>query len=228
MILALLLAALLQVPTGDGSATFRSDSAAGTASTAPVAVEQVPAPPEPDALAQRSAVEGWIWAERTWAAPAEPKDLAGGRFQALLGVGRWGYAVRADVSGMPGEFDVNKVETFRSAGAYLAVHRNLAALPGGIQIGLTAGGGSAVPLVLPEGSSKPTTAHAATYGAGGRIAGPGWWAYVVIGQNQALPGLSGTVMYQARLSSRTSAVGMFGLGARQTYVGQFGIAVRWF
>jgi len=222
VILALLLALALQAPAG-------GVSAAGTASTAPVTVaEVVPTAVVADPLAQKSAAEGWIWAERTWSPPAVPEDIAGGRFQALLGIGRWGVGLRGDVSGMPGKFDVNDVRTFRAAGAYVAAHRNLAALPGGIQFGVTAGGGAAVPLVLPEGSTKPVTAHAATWGAGARIAGPGWWAYLVIGQNQALPGTSGTLMYQVRLSSRTSAVGTFGIGAGQHYVGQFGIAVRWF
>jgi hypothetical protein len=201
MITALILAAALQTPE----------------------VEPTPAPPA-DPLATASAAEGWIWAERSWAPPAEAKDLAGGRFQALLGLGRWGVAVRGDVSGLPGTFDVSKTQTYRSAQALVGVHRNLYATSG-IQLGVAAGFGGAVPLVV-EAGERPKMPHTFTAGLGIRAAAPGWWVYATAGQHYAVPGVSGILVYQVRTSERTAAVGTFAVG--RTSFAQFGVAVRWF
>jgi hypothetical protein len=189
-----------------------------------VAGAQEPGTPAPDPLAVTSAAEGWIWAERSWAPPAEAKDLAGGRFQALLGVGRWGVAVRGDVSGLPGTFDISKLQTFRSAQALLGVHRNLYGV-GSIQLGVAGGFGGAVPLVVEDGS-RPRLPHTFTAGIGLRAAAPGWWVYAAAGQHYAVPGVSGILVYQVRTSSRTAAVGTFAIG--RTSFAQFGVAVRWF
>jgi len=185
-----------------------------------------PAPVVLDPLAVSSAAEGWIWAERSWAPPAEAKDLAGGRFQAILGLGRWGVAVRGDVSGLPGKFDINKLETFRTAQALLGVHRNLYAYSG-LQIGAVAGFGGAVPLVAEDGGARPKMAHAFTAGIGARVSAPGWWVYAAAGQHYAVPGVAGILVYQVKTSSRTAAVGTFAVGRGSSFA-QFGVAVRWF
>ncbi len=185
----------------------------------------VEAPPK-DPLATTSAAEGWIWAERAWAPPAEARDLTGGRFQALLGLGPWGVAVRGDVSGLPGTFDVSKTQTYRSAQALVAVHRNVYATSG-IQFGLAAGVGAAVPLVVEESGERPRLRHTVMGGAGLRVASPGWWAYGSVGQHYAIQGIAGILVYQVRTSERTAAVGTFAVGRRGSFA-QFGVAVRWF
>ena len=162
---------------------------------------------------------------RTWAPPAAPKDFVGGRFQALLGVRAWGIAIRAEASGLPGNFDTSKPETFHTVAAYAAVHRNVLALPGGIQFGPAAAGGAALPLVGDQ--AVPRFYHGGTVGLGFRAAAPGWWVYAGIGMNQALPGAAGTVEYQVRMTARTSAVGTVAIG-RGTYYSQIGVAVRWY
>lgn len=185
-----------------------------------------PDPTVIDPLAQKSGAEGWVWAMRYWAPPAEPRDLAGGRIQALLGNGRWGYAIRGDFSGLPGEFEVDKLQTFRTLEAHLGVHRNVAASQG-VQIGVAVGAGLAVSLERGPDGLPPTTPNNFSYGAGLRAAGKGWWFYLMGGQHQALPGFAAIGTYQVRLSDRTAAVGTFAYGAQQRYIAQLGMAVRW-
>jgi hypothetical protein len=180
----------------------------------------------PDPLAVGTMAEGWVWAMRYWSPPAEPRDLAGGRIQAQLGIGRWGVAFRGDVSGLPGEFTVDKPETFRSLEGHLAVHRNFAGAQG-VKLGAAVGAGSGFSLEKPEGVA-PVTPHSLTFGAGLHVSGPGWWVYGMYGQHQALPGSAGIVVYQSRLSDHTAAVGTFAIGAKGTYIAQFGVAVRTF
>jgi hypothetical protein len=179
-----------------------------------------------DPLAAGTGAEGWVWAMRYWSPPAEPRDLAGGRIQAQLGVGRWGYAFRGDISGLPGEFSPDKPETFRSLEGHVAVHRNFAGAQG-VKVGAAVGAGAGFSLEKQDGAA-PTTPHSATWGAGLHASGDGWWAYALFGQHQALPGFAGVVTYQVRASSRTAAVGTFAVGEHGAYVAQFGIAVRWF
>jgi len=170
--------------------------------------------------------QGWVWASRYWAPPAEPKDLAGGRVQGQLGIGRWGLTAMGDVSGMPGSFDLQRVETFQTIEAHGAAHYNLFA-SNGIQLGVAVGAGIALPLEVQDGV-RPTTAHPASVGAGLHLNGEDWWVYVMAGQVQALPGFGGMVKYQIAMSNRTAAVGSISVGAQQRYVVQMGIAVRWF
>jgi hypothetical protein len=179
-----------------------------------------------DPLAQKSGGEGWVWAMRYWSPPAEPRDLAGGRVQGMLGVGRWGFALRGDASGMPGEFAVDKIQTFRTIEANIGVHRNLAAAQG-IQVGAAIGAGLAVSLEQGEDGLPPKTPNNFSYGVGGRAAGKGWWVYLMVGQHQALPGFSAICTYQVKISDRTAAVGTMAYGAQQRYIAQLGIAVRW-
>lgn len=179
-----------------------------------------------DPLAAGTGAEGWVWAMRHWSPPAEPRDLAGGRIQAQLGVGRWGYAFRGDVSGMPGEFSPDKPETFRTLEGHLAVHRNFAGAQG-VKLGAAAGVGAGFSLEK-QGGETPRTPHSTTWGGGLHVSGPGWWAYALFGRHQALPGFAGVVTYQVRASERTAAVGTFAVGERGAYVAQFGVAVRWF
>lgn len=179
-----------------------------------------------DPLAQASGAEGYVWAMRYWAPPAEPRDLAGGRVQALMGVGRWGFALRGDASGLPGEFETGKLETFRSLEAHLGVHRNLAA-GAGAQIGAAIGAGLAVSLERGEDGLPPKTPNNFSYGAGLRAAGKGWWLYLMAGQHQALPGFACIGTYQVKISDRVAAVGTFAYGAQQRYIAQLGMAARW-
>lgn len=196
---------------------------------APVVSAQEPAATQPvqvDALAQAPGGEGWVWAMRYWAPPAEPRDLAGGRVQAMLGVGRWGFAVRADASGLPGEFETSKMQTFRTLEGHLGIHRNLAAAQG-VQIGAAVGAGLAVSLEQGEDGLPPKTPNNFSYGAGLRAAGKGWWFYLMGGQHQALPGFAAIGTYQVKTSERTAVVGTFAYGAQQRYIAQLGMAVRW-
>lgn len=179
-----------------------------------------------DPLAQANGAEGWVWAMRYWSPPAEPRDLAGGRVQGMLGAGRWGIALRGDFSGLPGEFAVDKIQTFRTIEAHLGVHRNLAAL-NGVQVGVAVGAGLAVSLEAGDDGLPPKTPNNFTAGAGLRAAGKGWWVYMMFGQHQALPGFAAVGTYQVKISDRTAAVGTFAYGAQQRYIAQLGIAVRW-
>lgn len=185
-----------------------------------------PAPVVTDPLAQANGAEGWVWAMRYWAPPAEPRDLAGGRVQGMLGAGRWGIAIRGDFSGLPGEFAVDKIQTFRTIEAHLGVHRNLAAV-NGVQVGVAAGVGLAVSLEAGDDGLPPKTPNNYTAGVGARAAGKGWWVYLMFGQHQALPGFAAVGTYQVKISDRTAAVGTFAYGAQQRYIAQLGIAVRW-
>jgi len=189
----------------------------------PVAAQDTP---PVTTLEQKSGAEGWLWAMRYWAPPGEPRDLAGGRVQMLLGVGKWGFAVRGDASGMPGEFSTEKFQTFRTLEAHLGIHYNVAASQG-VQVGAAVGTGLAVSLEQGEDGLPPKTPNNFSYGAGLRIAGNGWWAYLMGGQYQALPGFSAIGTYQIKMSDRTAMVGTFAYGAQQRYVAQLGIAVRW-
>jgi hypothetical protein len=131
-----------------------------------------------------------------------------------------------DVSGIPGTFDVQRAETFQTIEAHAAVHYNLFASHG-VQLGVAAGTGIALPLEVRDGE-RAQTAHPASVGAGLHVNGKDWWVYAMAGQVQALPGFSGLVKYQFRLSSRTAAVGTISIGAQQRYMVQMGVAVRWF
>jgi hypothetical protein len=184
------------------------------------------APMSSDPLAQSSGGEGWVWAMRYWAPPAEPRDLAGGRVQAMLGVGRWGFAVRGDASGLPGEFEASKIQTFRTLEGHLGVHRNVAAAQG-VQVGIAVGVGLAVSLEQGEDGLPPKTPNNFSAGAGLRAAGKGWWIYLMGGQHQALPGFAAIGTYQVKMSERTAMVGTFAYGAQQRYIAQLGVAVRW-
>lgn len=201
----------------------------GTVNSQAVIAAALPQPVETviDPLAQKGGAEGFVWAMRYWSPPAEPRDLAGGRVQAMLGAGRWGLAIRGDASGLPGEFAVDKIQTFRTLEVHLGIHRNLAAT-NGVQIGVAVGAGLAVSLEQGEDGLPPKTANPASYGAGLRVAGKGWWVYVMGGQYQALPGFSAISTYQVKMSDRTAMVGTFAYGAQQKYVAQMGVAVRWF
>ena len=179
-----------------------------------------------DPLAQASGVEGWIWAMRYTSPPAEPRDLAGGRVQAILGAGKWGFAFRGDFSGLPGEFDQVDIATFRTLEGHIGVHRNVGAAEG-VQVGVALGTGLAVSLEVGEDGLPPITANKFSYGADLRVAGKGWWSYLLFGQYQALPGFSLIGTYQVKMTERTAAVGTFAYGGQQLYVAQLGVAVRW-
>lgn len=180
----------------------------------------------PDPLAVHSTSEIWVFQQSIFAPPATRRDITGGRFQAIAGFGRWGVGVRAETSGLPGEYVQNKPETFRTGAAYLGIHRNLIAR-NGITIGAAALGGAAISLELQNGVS-PRLPKAMTVGLGARADGPGWWAYVVVGQYQALKGISMMAAVHAKLTDRTAWVGDFAIGANSTYIASFGIAVRAF
>lgn len=196
----------------------------------PVIAQDIPVPaPHPatiSSLEVETGAQGWVWASRYWAPPAEPKDLAGGRVQGQLGVGRWGFTAMGDVSGIPGSFDVQNVETYQSVEAHAAVHYNLFAAEG-VQLGVAFGGGVALPLEVQDGV-RPQTAHNGSIGAGVHVNGTRWWVYAMFGQVQALPGWGGMVKYQIALTDRTAAVGSISVGAEQLAVIHMGIAVRWF
>ena len=189
------------------------------------ALSHADGPAAPDPLAVTSAAEGWVWTQQYWAPPAASKNLAGGRFQALLGAGRWGVGFRGDVSGLPGEFTPDKYETFRSAETYLAVHRNVGHT-GEVVFGPTAVIGASIPLEMRDGV-RGTLAHPVSGGVGLRVAAPGWWVYAVFGQHQSLAGVCGLVGYQVRLTDRTAAVGTIAVNGKM-YVLSAGVAVRWF
>jgi hypothetical protein len=131
-----------------------------------------------------------------------------------------------DVSGIPGSFDLQRVETFQTIEAHAAVHYNLFA-SNGIQLGVAAGTGIALPLEVKDGE-RPETAHPASLGAGLHVNGKDWWIYAMAGQVQALPGFGGLVKYQIRMTDRTAAVGSIAIGAQRRFVVQMGVAVRWF
>jgi hypothetical protein len=179
-----------------------------------------------DPLAAGTGAEGWVWAMRYWSPPAEPRDLAGGRIQAQLGVGRWGYAFRGDISGLPGEFSPDKPETFRSLEVHVAVHRNVTGAQG-VRLGLAAGVGAGFSLEKKDGV-PPVTPHSATWGGGLHASGKGWWTYLLFGQHQALPGFGAIATYQVRATDHTAAVGTFAIGEHGSYIAQFGVAVKWF
>lgn len=229
LLLLMALSAQAQIPSSPPPPTSPVEVIPPVETPTPALV--VPAPPVGDVvlldpLAAGTGAEGWVWAMRYWAPPAEPRDLAGGRIQAQLGVGRTGIAFRGDVSGMPGEFSPDKPETFRSLEAHLAVHHNVAGAQG-VKLGVAVGVGAGFSLETKEGTT-PTTPHSATLGAGLHVSGRGWWTYAMYGQHQALPGSAAVVVYQIRASDRTATVGTFAVGSRGSYLAQFGIAVRWF
>jgi hypothetical protein len=180
-----------------------------------------------DALAQSSGAEGWIWAMRYWSPPAPARDLAGGRVQAILGVGRWGFAARGDASGLPGEFATDKLQTFRTLEVHLSAHRNLLGV-NGVQVGPAVGTGLALALEQGPDGLPPKTPNNFSYGAGMRIAGKGWWAYLMAGQHQALPGFAAITTYQVKMNERTAMVGTFAYGGQQKYIAQMGVAIKWF
>jgi hypothetical protein len=180
----------------------------------------------PDPLAVQSSAEVWLWTQSVYAPPAPRRDLAGGRFQGQAGWGRWGFGVRAESIGLPGQYQRDKPETFRAAQLHLAVHRNLIAIPGGITCGPAAIFGAAVALELQDGK-PPAMPKAFTGGLGARCSGDGWWTYAVVGQSQALRGVAGIATAHARMSDRLAWVGDFQIGARG-YLASIGVAVRAF
>jgi hypothetical protein len=185
--------------------------------------------PEPilDPCAVTASADGWVWQQSTWSPGTQRRDLAGGRFQAMLAAGRVGVGIRAEAIGLPGEFNRERTETFRAAQLHLAVHLNTLALEGGITCGPAVLAGAAVALELRDGKA-PELPKALTVGVGGRCSGPGWWSYAAVGQHQALPGVAGMATAHARLTDHTAWIGDFAVGSQGRYVASFGIAIKAF
>ena len=169
-------------------------------------------------------VEGHVLAQRTWSLGAEARDLPGARLQAEIKARRWRIAGRADATGLPGEFVRDKPETFKAIECYLAGAYDLATLPSVLTAGPAAVVGVGISIETQDGI-KPTMPKRITAGIGGRVSWSGGWAYVVVGQHQALRGVSAMITWQTRLSDRLFNIGTAAIGST-SYFATMGVGVR--
>ena len=169
-------------------------------------------------------VEGWVLAQRTFALGVDPRDLPGGRLQAEVHFKRWRVAARGDATGLQGEFDRNKPETFKAVEAYLAGAYDAINLPNVVTIGPAAAVGAGTSLELRDGE-KPSMPKRMTFGLGARVSWPGGWGYVIVGQHQSLRGVAAIATWQIRVSDRVANIGTAAIGAR-SYFATIGLGVR--
>ncbi len=173
------------------------------------------------------AVEGWLLTARTWTpGGAEPRDLVGGRLQAEVRWHRWRWAARGDATGIPGEYQQGKWETVRSVEAHVASAYDALRLPGGVSLGPAVAVGAAVGIEEDDEGRRAQMPKRLTAGLGARASGPGWWAYAVVGQYQALHGFAAVVTWQVAVSGRVANIGTAAVGSR-TWTATTGVAVRW-
>lgn len=186
---------------------------------------QTPAKCDP-AVAACYTFEGWLITERAWTPTgAEPRDLVGGRLQAEIRWHRWRWAARVDSTGIPGEYQERKLETIRSVEVHAAAAWGPICPAGAVSIGPAVGIGAAVETETDAAGQRAWMPKRFTGGIGARASGPGWWAYVVVGQNQALRGVAVTAVWQIAVNDRLATVGTAAVGSR-TWTATTGVAVR--
>jgi hypothetical protein len=185
-----------------------------------------PPPPCDPAVTVCITTEGWVLGERTWSLGAEPRELPGARLQVEARFGRWRVAARGDATGLVGEFDRQKPETFKAAEGYLAGAWDLLHVPAAAdaRVGPAAALGAGLSLEVKDGQ-KPTLPKRLTFGLGARVSWRQGWAYVVVGQHQALRGVAVIGTWQVRLSERVAHVGMIAISGN-AYVSTIGVGVR--
>jgi hypothetical protein len=190
------------------------------------AEEQPTVPPCDPAVTVCLTTEGWLLGERTWTLGAEPRELPGARLQVEARFGRWRVAARGDATGLVGEFDRRKPETFQAAEGYLAGAWDWLHVPNAAdaRVGPAAALGAGISLETKDGA-KPTLPKRITAGLGARVSWRQGWAYVVVGQHQALRGVAVIGTWQVRLSDRVAHVGMVALSGN-AYVATMGVGVR--
>ncbi len=168
--------------------------------------------------------EGLILAQRSWSLGAEPRDLPGARIQAEVRYKRWRAGLRGDATGLPGEFERDKPETFKAVEIYLAGAYDAVSIPELLTAGPAGIVGAGVSLETKEGE-KPTMPKALTFGLGARVSWSGGWAIGVVGQHQALRGVAAMVAWQTKISDRVSNIGTVAVGSR-AYLATIGVGVR--
>lgn len=188
---------------------------------------QAPAAPCDPATRPCLGFEGWLLTVRTWTpGGADPRDLVGARLQAEVRWHRWRWAARGDATGIPGEYHQDDWQTVRSVEAHAATAYDALRLPGGVVLGPAVGLGAAVTVERDENGLRATLPKALTAGIGGRASWPGGWAFVVVGQNQALRGVAVTGTWHVAMSERVASVGLVAVGSRD-YTATIGVGVRW-
>ncbi len=183
------------------------------------------AAPMPDPLAVQSFAQVWVGVQSIYSPPAERKDLAVGQFSAIAGFGRWGVGVRARSMGARGEYEPRTPTTFRVAELYIAGHRNLLSVPGGITFGAGAFAGFAVPLDLKNGV-PPQMPRACTAMLALRGEGPTWRAEIGIGQHQQLPGVAVGGTAHVEMTPHAAWIGDFAVGAGRRYLATIAVMLR--
>lgn len=184
-----------------------------------------PAPCDP-AIGACLASESWLVTLRSWTpGGAAPRDLVGGRWQAEIRRKGWRWAVRADATGVPGEYRADQWETVRAAELTLASAYDLAHLPGGVTVGPASAIGAAVALEHGPDGARPKTPKSLTAGLGLRAAWPNGWAYLVVGQHQSLRGVAAIWSWQVALSDHVATIGTAACGSRD-WLATTGVAVR--
>ncbi len=181
--------------------------------------------PPKDPLAVRPLAQVWVGAQSIYSPPAPRRDLAVGQFSALAAAGRWGVGIRARSMGARGEYELRTPATFRVAEVYVAAHRNMLALQGGITCGPTAFGGFAVPLELQNGKA-PTMPRALTAMLGARCEGPNWRTEAGVGQHQQLPGVAGGGTAHVEMTPHAAWIGDFAVGAGGRYIATVALMLR--
>ncbi len=171
--------------------------------------------------------QGWLITERIWDDTAATRDLVGARLQAEVRfASRWRVGVRGDATGVPGEFNSGDIKTVRAVLGQMAVAYDAFVLPGVVSLGPAVGFGGEVTTEKGEDGVSVGLPRRMTYGAGLRASGAGWWAYAVVGSNQALPRVAVTTTWQVALSDRVASVGEVA-ACPGHWTAKTGIAVRW-
>lgn len=179
----------------------------------------------PDALAVKPLAQVWVGYQSIYSPPAPRLDLAVGQFSAVAGAGRWGFGVRARTMGARGEYEYRTPATFRVAELYLATHRNLLAVTGGITAGPSVFVGFAVPLELISGQA-PTMPKSCTAMVGIRADGPNWRAELGVGQHQQLQGFAGGGTAHVEMTEHAAWVGDFAVGAHRRFIATIALMLR--
>ncbi len=181
--------------------------------------------PPKDPLAVKPLAQVWVGAQSIYSPPAPRRDLAVGQFSALAAAGRWGVGIRARSMGARGEYELRTPATFRVAEVYLAAHRNMLAIQGGITAGPSVFAGFAIPLELQEGK-VPTMPRACTAMFGLRLDGPNWRVEFGVGQHQQLPGVAGGGMVHIEMTEHSAWDGDFVVGAGGRYIAVVTLLLR--
>lgn len=158
--------------------------------------------------------ERYVLVLRAWTQGRDPRDLAGGRWQAELRYRHWRLGARLDGTAASGEYRSGDLATVRTVEGHVVVAYDALGLPQGITVGPAIAAGGAVALESQDGI-RASLPRAVTAVVGARISWPGGWLIGGAGAVQEFGrGVGAKATWQIRTSDRTVHIGTVSYGRR--------------